>query len=58
MTGAIKAVYVGIREPSTFIERNDGLVRLRKAGVYVALITDEELKERILEVSLAGHESV
>ena len=57
MKGAIKAVYVGIREPSTFIERNDGLVRLRKAGLYVALITDDELKERILEVSLAGHES-
>lgn len=58
MKSAIKAVYVGIREPNTFTERNDGLVRLKNAGVYVALITDEGLKERILEASLAGHEQM
>ncbi|KAK4155617.1 hypothetical protein C8A00DRAFT_41803 [Chaetomidium leptoderma] len=33
--GAIKTVYVGIREPGTFIKLNEGIKRLEEAGVKV-----------------------
>ncbi|GAP85780.1 putative DRAP deaminase [Rosellinia necatrix] len=52
--GAIGAVYVGIREPDTFIPDNDGVERLRAAGVEVVFV--DGMRERILEVSTAGHE--
>ncbi|KAL1968678.1 hypothetical protein VTN77DRAFT_1504 [Rasamsonia byssochlamydoides] len=41
LNGAVKAVYVGIKEPETFIGENEGRKRL---------------EDRILEVSTAGHE--
>lgn len=54
--GAIKVVYVGIREPDTFIQGNDGIVRLEGAGVKVEMLDDDtELRELILDVTFAGH---
>ncbi|KAI0813426.1 cytidine deaminase-like protein [Xylaria sp. FL0064] len=55
LNGAIKTVYVGIREPDTFIAENDGITRLRNAGVEVVLV--DGMQERILAVSTAGHEA-
>lgn len=49
----IGAVYVGIREPSTFIGRNDGIQRLREVGIAVEML--EDMRDRILKVSTAGH---
>ncbi|KAI1749522.1 cytidine deaminase-like protein [Xylaria castorea] len=51
----IKAVYVGIREPDTFIAENNGIARLEKAGIRVVFV--EGMQDRILEVSTAGHEN-
>ncbi|KAG8532550.1 uncharacterized protein KY384_002427 [Bacidia gigantensis] len=52
--GAIKTVYVGIKEPETFIGQNEGRKRLEEAGVVVSVV--DGLKDRIMEVSMAGHE--
>jgi len=54
LNGAIKVVYVGIKEPETFIGENMGRKRLEDAGVVVAFV--EGMQDRILEVSTAGHE--
>jgi len=55
--GAVKTVYVGIREPDTFIKCNEGITRLEEAGVKVVLMDqDLELRAHILEVTFAGHE--
>ncbi|WEW60612.1 hypothetical protein PRK78_006099 [Emydomyces testavorans] len=53
LDGAIKAVYVGIKEPGTFIGENVGRKRLEDAGVLVSYV--EGMEDRILEVSTAGH---
>ncbi|KAI0549868.1 cytidine deaminase-like protein [Xylaria curta] len=55
LRGAIKTVYVGIREPDTFIVENNGITRLEKAGIKVVLV--EGMQDHILEVSTAGHEN-
>lgn len=52
----IKVVYVGIREPETFVKLNSGRVRLEEAGVSVVEVGDEGLERRIGEVATAGHE--
>lgn len=54
VNGAIKVVYVGIKEPETFIGENEGRKRLEDAGVMVTFV--EGMQDRILEVSTAGHE--
>ncbi|GAB1314258.1 hypothetical protein MFIFM68171_04468 [Madurella fahalii] len=57
LNGAIKAVYIGIREPDTFIKLNEGIKRLEEAGVKVVLLDDDqELRDEILAVTFAGHE--
>lgn len=54
---AVKVVYVGIREPDTFIKDNQGIKRLEAAGIKVVLLDDdEELRAQILSVTFAGHE--
>ena len=53
LNGAIKVVYVGIKEPEKFIGENVGRKRLEDAGVVVTFV--EGLQDRILEVSTAGH---
>ena len=53
--GAIKIVYIGIREPEVFVGKNQGIKRLEDAGVLVQTV--EEMHDRILEVSTAGHDT-
>ena len=53
LNGAIKVVYVGIKEPEIFIGENVGRKRLEDAGVVVTFV--EGMQDRILEVSTAGH---
>ncbi|KAI1205260.1 cytidine deaminase-like protein [Annulohypoxylon truncatum] len=55
LDGAIKAVYVGIQEPNTFIFANSGRDRLEKAGIRMVFL--EGLQDRILEVAMAGHKN-
>ncbi|KAK4185210.1 bifunctional protein RIB2 [Podospora australis] len=58
LNGAIKVVYVGILEPTTFIRDNQGIKRLLDAGAGVVVLDDDdELREEILEVTFAGHET-
>ncbi|KAK4126949.1 cytidine deaminase-like protein [Parathielavia appendiculata] len=54
---AIKIVYVGIREPDTFIKQNNGIERLEKAGIKVVLLDqDPGLRALIWDATFAGHE--
>ena len=53
LNGAIKVVYVGIREPEVFVGVNTGIQRLKDAGVKVELV---ENIDGIYEVSTAGHD--
>ncbi|OTA85838.1 hypothetical protein M434DRAFT_400063 [Hypoxylon sp. CO27-5] len=55
LSGAVKTVYVGIKEPDTFIVANSGQNRLEKAGVRMVFI--EGLQDRIREVAMAGHDT-
>lgn len=54
LNGAVKTVYVGIREPGTFILNNDGQKRLEAGGVKVVYPV-EHWRERITAISTAGH---
>ncbi|KAI4162903.1 MAG: hypothetical protein LQ342_003414 [Letrouitia transgressa] len=55
LNGAIKVVYVGIKEPEVFVGENEGRKRLEDAGVVVKMV--EGMQDRILRVSTAGHEA-
>ncbi|ORY66268.1 uncharacterized protein BCR38DRAFT_465204 [Pseudomassariella vexata] len=48
----IKVVYVGIKEPGTFINKNEMQKRLEDAGVMIKFVGN---KERIAQVAMAGH---
>lgn len=50
LKGAIKVVYVGIKEPEVFLV-NAGRKRLEDAGVLVEMV--EGMQDRILKVSIA-----
>lgn len=54
LKGVISAVYIGIREPDTFIQRNDGIKRLQEAGIEAHVLDD--MRERVICVTMAGHE--
>ena len=54
LNGAIKVVYVGIKELETFIGESVGSSRLEDAGVVMKKGV-EGMEDRILEVSTAGH---
>ena len=54
LNGAIKVVYVGIKEPEVFVGENVGRKRLEDAGVVVTVV--EGMQDQILKVSTAGHE--
>ena len=54
LNGAVKVVYVGIKEPEVFVGENVGMKRLKDAGVAVEVV--EGMQDRILKVSTAGHE--
>jgi pyrimidine deaminase RibD-like protein len=51
---AVKVVYVGIKEPETFIGQNLGRKKLEDGGVVVEHV--EGLEQQILQVSMAGHD--
>lgn len=56
LNGAIKTVYVGIKEPEVFVAQEHGTTgrkKLEDGGVAVRFV--EGMEERILEVSTAGH---
>ncbi len=55
LNGAIKVVYVGIKEPEVFVGENVGRKRLEDAGVAVTIV--EGMQDEILKVSTAGHET-
>lgn len=48
---SIESVYVGVREPETFIRNNNGIARLRNSGVNIVQIENMALKQKILEVT-------
>lgn len=50
---AIKAVYVGVKEPEKFVGENTGRKKLEDAGIEVVLV--EGMEKEILEVATAGH---
>lgn len=50
---AIQTVYVGIREPDTFIAGNSGRDRMKAAGVKMVML--EGLEDKIMPVTMAGH---
>ena len=57
LSGSIKVVYIGVKEPEKFIDQSVlavGRKRLQEAGVQVVFV--EGMEDRILEVSTAGHE--
>jgi len=57
LSGSIKVVYIGIKEPENFIDQSVLIVgrkRLQDAGIEVTFV--EGMEDRILEVSTAGHE--
>ena len=55
LNGAMKTVYVGIKEPEVFVGENVGRKRLEDAGVLVEVV--DGMQEQILKVSTAGHET-
>lgn len=52
--GKLKAVYVGIREPDTFIQGNSGQACLESEGIQV-LFPVPAMTDEILSVTLRGH---
>ncbi|KAF2860093.1 cytidine deaminase-like protein [Piedraia hortae CBS 480.64] len=50
---AIKTVYVGVREPETFVGVNEGEKKLREAGIQMVHVPGMEFE--ILAVATAGH---
>ena len=53
-SGGITAVYVGVREPETFVGENLGRAKLEEAGIEYVHVPG--LEAEILEVATAGHE--
>ncbi|ROW08315.1 hypothetical protein VMCG_03207 [Cytospora schulzeri] len=54
LKGAVNTVYVGVKEPDTFIAGNSGSNRLEAAGVKMVFL--DGLEDRIMPVTMAGHE--
>ncbi len=52
--GGIRTVYLGVREPETFVGENLGRSKLEDSGIRCVHITG--LEEEILKVATAGHE--
>lgn len=55
LRGAIKVVYVGIKEPDTFIAGNSGKDKMEDAGVKMVFL--HGMEDRIMPVTMAGHEA-
>ena len=54
LNGAIKTVFIGVKEPEKFVGENEGRKRLEDADITVVHVTG--LESRILEVITAGHD--
>ena len=54
LKGVLGAVYVGIYEPSPFIENNGGKARIEAQGIGFQVVNG--LYARCAEVAMAGHE--
>lgn len=54
LANKVKTVYVGVKEPETFVGENKGRARLEEAGIKVVLV--EGLETEILDIATAGHE--
>ncbi|CVL10612.1 related to RIB2-DRAP deaminase [Fusarium proliferatum] len=54
LKSVIKTVYVGIREPGTFIANNDGQQKLEANGIKVVYPVDH-WRDKIMEISMTGH---
>ncbi|KAL9053103.1 MAG: hypothetical protein Q9162_004967 [Coniocarpon cinnabarinum] len=52
--GGIRKVYTGVKEPDTFVQKNEGKAKLEAAGIEVTHVSGFE--QRTLEVATAGHE--
>lgn len=52
----ISRVYIGVKEPETFVGQNKGRARLEEAGVECIHVPG--LEEEILKVATAGHEKL
>ena len=52
--GGIRAVYVGVQEPTTFIAENAGRAKLEAAGIQCIHVPGME--NDIIEVAKAGHQ--
>jgi pyrimidine deaminase RibD-like protein len=50
----IKKVYTGVKEPSTFVSKNNSTTRLAQAGIEQIHITGYE--EEITQIATSGHE--
>ena len=53
LSGKIKKVYVGVKEPEKFVGENTGRKALEEGGIEVVFV--EGLEKEILEVATAGH---
>lgn len=51
--GGIKTVYLGVKEPETFVGENKGRAKLESAGITCVAVPG--LEEDILNVATAGH---
>ncbi|KAI9825392.1 MAG: hypothetical protein M1832_001122 [Thelocarpon impressellum] len=54
--GGIERVYVGVKEPETFVGENDGRRQLERAGIECVHVPGFD--DEILRIATAGHESV
>jgi pyrimidine deaminase RibD-like protein len=50
----IKTVYIGVKEPDTFVGENVGIARLEEAGIRCVQVPG--LEREILEVASVGHD--
>lgn len=53
LRGVIRAVYVGVLEPQTFVADNTGRAALEAAGIEVVHV--QGMEQEILQVATAGH---
>ncbi|KAL9031531.1 MAG: hypothetical protein Q9196_000469 [Gyalolechia fulgens] len=51
----IKTVYIGVKEPSTFVAANAGQSKLEQAGIVCVHVPG--LEEDIMHTAIAGHET-
>ena len=54
-SGKIRTVYVGVREPDTFVKKNIAIERLREAGIDYIHVPGVE--QECLEAATRGHDS-